>query len=98
MKFVTHQTTLHLSFKIKCCVDHLRPPEKADISCGGAPTGGHPVGAPYRTAQNAPVLRYHQTNTQWPTNEQAGTEPMVYGARSYPRFVTRRDSKMSNEN
>jgi hypothetical protein len=27
MKFVTHhQTTLHLSFKIKCCVDRLRPP------------------------------------------------------------------------
>src|ERR1700730_17951347 len=23
MKFVTHQTTLHLSFKIKCCVDRL---------------------------------------------------------------------------
>src|ERR1700704_3191269 len=28
MKFVTHQTTLHLSFKIKCCVDRLRPPGK----------------------------------------------------------------------
>jgi hypothetical protein len=28
MKFVTHQTTLHLSFKIKCCVDRLRPPPK----------------------------------------------------------------------
>src|SRR5882762_5028644 len=26
MKSVTHQTTLHLSFKIKCCVDRLRPP------------------------------------------------------------------------
>jgi len=26
MKFVIHQTTLHLSFKIKCCVDRLRPP------------------------------------------------------------------------
>ena len=26
MKFVNHQTTLHLSFKIKCCVDRLRPP------------------------------------------------------------------------
>src|SRR5258708_18100101 len=26
MKFVTHRTTLHLSFKIKCCVDRLRPP------------------------------------------------------------------------
>src|SRR5258705_12971605 len=26
MKFVTHQTTLHLSFKIKWCVDRLRPP------------------------------------------------------------------------
>jgi hypothetical protein len=26
MKFVSHQTTLHLSFKIKCCVDRLRPP------------------------------------------------------------------------
>src|SRR5882672_4258147 len=24
MKSVTHQTTLHLSFKIKCCVDRLR--------------------------------------------------------------------------
>src|SRR5258705_10572580 len=32
MKFVTHQTTLHLSFKIKCCVDRLRPPPFADIS------------------------------------------------------------------
>ena len=28
MKSVTHQTTLHLSFKIKCCVDRLRPPLK----------------------------------------------------------------------
>src|SRR6266404_6354445 len=28
MKFVTHQTTLHLSSKIKCCVDRLRPPGK----------------------------------------------------------------------
>ena len=27
MKFVSHQTTLHLPFKIKCCVDRLRPPE-----------------------------------------------------------------------
>jgi hypothetical protein len=26
MKFVTHQITLHLSSKIKCCVDQLRPP------------------------------------------------------------------------
>src|SRR3981189_2187024 len=26
MKFVNHQTTLHLSFKIKCCVDRLRAP------------------------------------------------------------------------
>ena len=26
MKSLTHQTTLHLSFKIKCCVDRLRPP------------------------------------------------------------------------
>src|SRR5712664_1644379 len=26
MKSVTHQTTLHLSFGIKCCVDRLRPP------------------------------------------------------------------------
>jgi hypothetical protein len=26
MKSVTHQSTLHLSFKIKCCVDRLRPP------------------------------------------------------------------------
>src|SRR6266446_10740503 len=26
MTSVTHQTTLHLSFKIKCCVDRLRPP------------------------------------------------------------------------
>src|SRR5229473_8589400 len=26
MKFVNHQTTLHLSFKIKCCVDRLSPP------------------------------------------------------------------------
>src|SRR5882672_10415183 len=26
MKSVNHQTTLHLSFKIKCCVDRLRPP------------------------------------------------------------------------
>jgi hypothetical protein len=26
MKLVNHQTTLHLSFKIKCCVDRLRPP------------------------------------------------------------------------
>ena len=24
----THQSTLHLSFKIKCCVDRLRPPAK----------------------------------------------------------------------
>jgi hypothetical protein len=30
MKFVTHQTTLHLSFKIKCCVDRLRPPPDSD--------------------------------------------------------------------
>src|SRR5260370_1600073 len=29
MKFVIHQTTLHLSFKIQCCVDRLRPPEKS---------------------------------------------------------------------
>ena len=29
MKSVTHQSTLHLSFKIKCCVDWLRPPKKA---------------------------------------------------------------------
>ena len=29
MKFVTHQTTLHLSFKIKCCVDRLRPPPES---------------------------------------------------------------------
>src|SRR4051794_10710386 len=29
MKFVTHQTTLHLSFKIKCCVDQLRPPPES---------------------------------------------------------------------
>src|SRR3981081_3430092 len=26
MKSSTHQSTLHLSFKIKCCVDRLRPP------------------------------------------------------------------------
>src|SRR5271154_1516857 len=26
MKSLTHQTTLHLSFKIKCCLDRLRPP------------------------------------------------------------------------
>src|SRR3954469_19397764 len=32
MKSVTHQSTLHLSFKIKCCVDRLRPP----------PPRGHP--------------------------------------------------------
>ena len=25
MRFVSHQTTLHLSFEIKCCVDRLRP-------------------------------------------------------------------------
>src|SRR5436190_21335655 len=29
MKFVTHQTTLHLSFKMKCCVDRLRPPSNS---------------------------------------------------------------------
>jgi hypothetical protein len=29
MKSVTHQSTLHLSFKIKCCVDRLRPPGKS---------------------------------------------------------------------
>src|SRR5674536_128309 len=26
MKSMTHHSTLHLSFKIKCCVDRLRPP------------------------------------------------------------------------
>jgi hypothetical protein len=26
MKSSTHQSTLHLSFNIKCCVDRLRPP------------------------------------------------------------------------
>ena len=26
VKSSTHQSTLHLSFKIKCCVDRLRPP------------------------------------------------------------------------
>src|SRR5258707_759267 len=31
MKSSTHQSTLHLSFKIKCCVDRLRPPSTADI-------------------------------------------------------------------
>jgi len=32
MKFVSHQTTLHLSFKIKCCVDRLRPPPNSGHS------------------------------------------------------------------
>src|SRR6266852_8732997 len=29
MKSSTHQSTLHLSFKIKCCVDRLRPPPQS---------------------------------------------------------------------
>ena len=27
---MTHQNTLHLSFKIKCCIDRLRPPPVSD--------------------------------------------------------------------
>src|SRR5260370_22897412 len=30
MKSLTHHSTLHPSFKIKCCVDRSRPPRKAD--------------------------------------------------------------------
>src|SRR5260370_40268673 len=41
MKSSIHQSTLHLSFKIKCCVDRLRPPPKS----------GHPICAsPYASA------------------------------------------------
>src|SRR5260370_30940859 len=29
MKSLTHHSTLHPSFKIKCCVDRLRPPVKS---------------------------------------------------------------------
>src|ERR1700694_5777011 len=29
MKSLTHHHTLHLFFKIKCCVDRLRPPQRA---------------------------------------------------------------------
>jgi hypothetical protein len=32
MKSVTHHSTLHLSFKIKCCIDRLRPPSKSGNS------------------------------------------------------------------
>src|SRR6267378_4010519 len=32
MKSSIHQSTLHLSFKIKCCVDRLRPPSNSDIA------------------------------------------------------------------
>jgi hypothetical protein len=35
MKSVTHQSTLHLSFKIKCCVDRLRPPPELGQSDQG---------------------------------------------------------------
>jgi hypothetical protein len=39
MKFVTHQTTLHLSFKIKCCVDRLRPPPNNGHKATGGDIG-----------------------------------------------------------
>ncbi len=41
MKSLTHQSALHLSFKIKCCVDRLRPPWESGqgLNCESAAKG-----------------------------------------------------------
>src|SRR6202171_3479827 len=43
MKSLTHHHTLHLFFKIKCCVDRLRPPPDSDRrrDMAGGPKGAN---------------------------------------------------------
>jgi putative SOS response-associated peptidase YedK len=60
MKFVSHQTTLHLSFKIKCCVDRLRPPSESRHRSLRKPIPGpHLVYGFLTTAPNAIVAPIH---------------------------------------
>ena len=63
MKFVTHQPPLHLSFKIKCCVDRLRPPSRNGHSFadGLAQSGLH------RLARQAPRCRRLPRRSQTPS-------------------------------
>src|SRR6266849_10929310 len=66
MKSVTHQTTLHLSFKIKCCVDRLRPP--GNLGNAGCPVlqvegiGLDVIQAPKPEPR---IMRYELTNVEW---------------------------------
>src|SRR6266404_7828709 len=55
MKFVTHQTTLHLSSKIKCCVDRLRPP----------PNNGHRVTTAACPSCVALHIRWNEGAANW---------------------------------
>src|SRR5712664_1062537 len=73
MKFVTHQTTLHLSFKIKCCVDRLRPPGlnglQAEVIHGRLTHRLVPLG-------RAQLEQNHSAAAYWPSSA-------LFSARSY---------------
>ena len=58
MKSVTHQSTLHLSFKIKCRVDRLRPP-------GQTGSGWQRVKPARLTRMYGPAVRCKRFSSSW---------------------------------
>src|SRR6266478_1954595 len=62
MKSVTHQTTLHLCFQKKCCVDRLRPPSVDDYYVARASALENNVGLSRVVAGKREMIGYMEVN------------------------------------